>query len=161
MPTKLPSTLGARPGKMNMTSLPKVDISRRFPERKPSPTPTSRSREPTPQAMPNMVRNERSLCAQRARPISPKVSSKVRIRGLSDYSRHRGRRVSRTLTKKRVRRGKVGVERVRICATRIQSCIHPRSSATSLGRAPRKYPQGYLRAVARAAVTCDYIVEAI
>src|SRR5690348_10406860 len=82
--------LGARPGKINITSSPRVDISRRLPERKPSPTPTSRSREPTPQAMPNMVRNERSLWAQRARKISPSVSDRVRMRRLSAYSRHQG-----------------------------------------------------------------------
>src|SRR6202165_381614 len=75
----LPFTAGARPGKINMMSLPNSDNSRLLPERKPSPTPTSSSRDPTPQAIPNMVRNERSLCAQRLRKICAKMSRTVRI----------------------------------------------------------------------------------
>jgi len=35
------------------------------------------------------------------------------------------------------------------------------SSATDLGQARWEHPRGYLRAIARTAVTCDYIVEAI
>ena len=35
--------------------------------------------EPTPQAIPNIVRNERSLCAQRLRKICAKMSKTVRI----------------------------------------------------------------------------------
>src|ERR1700733_1642983 len=35
----------------------------------------SKSIEPTPQAMPNMVRKARSLCAQMARKTSPKMSA--------------------------------------------------------------------------------------
>src|SRR3984957_20846963 len=81
----LPFTAGARPGKINMMSRPNSAISRLLPERKPSPTPTSNSNEPTPQAMPNMVRNERSLWAQRLRKICAKMSKTVRITGLSDY----------------------------------------------------------------------------
>src|SRR5271163_2844297 len=81
----LPATAGARPGKMNMMSRPNSAISRLLPERKPSPTPTSSSNDPTPQAMPNIVRNERSLCAQRLRKICAKMSKTVRILGRSDY----------------------------------------------------------------------------
>jgi hypothetical protein len=33
--------------------------------------------EPTPQAMPNMVRNERSLCAQRVPKICAKTSNTI------------------------------------------------------------------------------------
>src|SRR5208282_4377349 len=75
----LPCTTGARPGKMNMMSLPYCAISRWLPERKPSPRPTSSSKEPTPQAMPNIVRNERNLCAQRVRKICAKMSRSIRI----------------------------------------------------------------------------------
>src|SRR5579863_5070995 len=77
----LPWTAGARPGKINMMSLPNSANSRLLPERKPSPTPTSSSNDPTPQAIPNMVRNERSLCAQRLRKICAKMSETVRIIG--------------------------------------------------------------------------------
>src|SRR5258708_1309133 len=78
----LPFTAGARPGKINMMSLPNSANSRLLPERKPSPTPTSSSNDPTPQAMPNMVRNERSLCPQRLRRICAKMSETVRITGI-------------------------------------------------------------------------------
>src|SRR5258706_16019896 len=64
---------------MNMMSLQYCANSRLFPERKPSPRPTSRSKDPTPQAMPNMVRNERSLCAQRVRKIWAKMSNSIRM----------------------------------------------------------------------------------
>src|SRR5579863_463506 len=74
-----PFTAGARPGKMNMMSLPNSAISRLLPERKPSPTPTKSSNDPTPQAMPNMVRNERNLCAHRLRKICTKMPKIVRI----------------------------------------------------------------------------------
>src|SRR5258705_12698579 len=74
-----PETAGARPGKRNMMSLPNSDSSRLLPERKPSPTPTSSNNDPTPQAIPNMVRNERSLCAQRLRKICVKISESVLI----------------------------------------------------------------------------------
>src|ERR1700676_2350868 len=53
---------------------PYSERPRWLPVLKPSPSPTSRSREPTPQAMPNMVRNERSLCAQRVAKICAKMS---------------------------------------------------------------------------------------
>src|SRR5438105_2738306 len=72
-------TAGARPGKINMMSLPNSANSRLLPDRKPSPTPTSSSKDPTPQAMPNMVRNERSLCAHRLRKIWVKMSETVRM----------------------------------------------------------------------------------
>src|SRR5215472_4939902 len=74
-----PWITGARPGKTNMMSRPNSASSRLLPERKPSPTPTKRSRDPTPQAMPNMVRKERSLCAQRLRKIWAKMSDTDRI----------------------------------------------------------------------------------
>src|SRR5438067_4904153 len=74
-----PFTAGARPGKINMMSLPNSANSRLLPERKPSPTPTSSSKDPTPQAMPNMVRNDRSLCAHRLRKICANMSKTVRI----------------------------------------------------------------------------------
>ena len=44
--------------------LPKVSSSLRLPLPKPSPTPISSSSDPTPQAIPNMVRKERGLCAR-------------------------------------------------------------------------------------------------
>src|SRR5258708_36239211 len=59
--------------------LPKVSSWRRLPLRKPSPTPARRSSDPTPQAMPNMVRNERSLCAHSVRRVWLKMSSSMRI----------------------------------------------------------------------------------
>jgi len=59
-------------------------MPRWLPERKPSPNPTSRSNEPTPQAIPNMVRNERSLCAQSVRRIWSTISRKVRKGGPVD-----------------------------------------------------------------------------
>src|SRR5437660_9564592 len=53
---------------------PYSERPRWLPDLKPSPRPISRSREPTPQAMPNMVRNERSLCAQKVAKICAKMS---------------------------------------------------------------------------------------
>src|ERR1700719_1757484 len=64
---------------MNMMSLPYWASSRLLPERKPSPKPTSKSKDPTPHAMPNMVRNERNLCAQRVRKIWAKMSTTMRM----------------------------------------------------------------------------------
>ena len=49
------------------TSLPKVANCRCWPLRKPSPSPTSTSNDPTPHAIPNMVRKLRSLFAAMAR----------------------------------------------------------------------------------------------
>ncbi len=65
---------------MNITFSPSSSNCLRLPERKPSPRPTSNSREPTPQAMPNMVRNERSLCAHSVRRVWPKMS-KINLTG--------------------------------------------------------------------------------
>src|SRR4051794_20157201 len=48
---------------MNMMFCPRVASCFSCPLRKPSPKPTSSRSEPTPQAIPNMVRKERSLCA--------------------------------------------------------------------------------------------------
>src|SRR5215467_6856776 len=79
MELKLPSTAGARPPKKKMMFLPKVSSCLRLPLRKPSPTPTSNNSEPTPQAIPNMVRNERSLCAQSVRSVWLKVSNSMRM----------------------------------------------------------------------------------
>src|SRR5438445_11466088 len=59
---------------MNITFSPMESNCLRLPDRKPSPRPTSSSREPTPHAIPNMVRNERNLCAQRARKVCPIIS---------------------------------------------------------------------------------------
>src|SRR6267378_2869799 len=80
MEVKLPSTAGARPPKKKMMFLPKVSSWRRLPLRKPSPTPASSNNDPTPQAMPNMVRKERNLCAHRVRKVWPKMSRNMRIR---------------------------------------------------------------------------------
>src|SRR6266853_1608391 len=68
-----------RPGNMNMMFCPSMASCFSWPLRNPSPTPTSSSSDPTPQAIPNMVRKERSLCAQRLRKICPKMSKIVRI----------------------------------------------------------------------------------
>ncbi len=57
-----------------MMSSPKELSSLRLPERKPSPNPTRSSNDPTPQAIPNMVRKERNLCAQRVRSICRRIS---------------------------------------------------------------------------------------
>src|ERR1700760_4975510 len=63
------------PPHIMMTLLPSEAIWRRWPERKPSPKPISSNMEPTPHAMPNMVRKARSLCDQMARKTSPKMSA--------------------------------------------------------------------------------------
>ncbi len=63
MLVKLPFMAGAFPPQMNMTSSPNSLNAFRLPERNPSPRPTSSNSDPTPHAIPNMVRNERSLCA--------------------------------------------------------------------------------------------------
>src|ERR1039458_10523946 len=75
----LPATAGARPGKINMMFSPYSARPRLFPERNPSPRPTSSISDPTPHATPNIVRNERSLCAQSVRKICAKMSSIIRI----------------------------------------------------------------------------------
>src|SRR5271157_4535678 len=73
----LPAIAGARPGKINMMSSPRAFSSLRLPDRKPSPRPTRSRREPTPQAMPNIVRNERSLFAHRVRNICRRISKNI------------------------------------------------------------------------------------
>src|ERR1039458_3991172 len=74
-----------------MILLPKVSSWRRLPLRNPSPTPARSKSDPTPQAMPNMVRNERSLCAHRVRKVWPKISRSVRT-GWLGPGRDRSRR---------------------------------------------------------------------
>src|ERR1051326_5815613 len=64
-----------------MMSVPMFDRFFACPDRKPSPRPTSSSREPTPQAMPNIVRNERSLCAHKLRNICRRISKKIILQG--------------------------------------------------------------------------------
>src|SRR5581483_887033 len=78
----LADTAGARPGQMNMMSLPISSMSRLLPERKPSPTPTKRSRDPTPHAMPNMVRNVRRRCVHSVRSVCARISKNICIPGL-------------------------------------------------------------------------------
>src|SRR5271166_4749257 len=68
-----------RPGNMNIMFCPRFASCFSWPLRKPSPRPTSNSNEPTPQAMPNMVRNERSLCAQSVDSDCRTMSSSMRI----------------------------------------------------------------------------------
>src|SRR5580658_3679115 len=60
--------------KVITTSLPILARLRRCPERNPAPGPTRTSSEPTPHAMPNMVRKVRSLLAIMARKTWPRVS---------------------------------------------------------------------------------------
>ena len=78
--------MGARLPKMNITFSPSVASCSLLPLRKPSPTPTRSNSDPTPHAMPNMVRKERSLCAHRVRMVCPKMSKTKRISSLSSYS---------------------------------------------------------------------------
>ena len=66
--------------KVITTSFPILARLRRCPDLNPSPSPTSTSSEPTPQAIPNMVRNVRSLFAIMARKTSPRMSPKFCIR---------------------------------------------------------------------------------
>src|SRR6185369_132047 len=87
MLVKLPSTAGARPDHTNMTFSPSESNCFLLPDRNPSPTPTSSSKEPTPQAMPNMVRNERSLCAQSVRRVWPKISNSTRMEEFHDTAK--------------------------------------------------------------------------
>src|SRR5579872_6366363 len=63
-----------------MKSSPKFARFFLVPARKPSPSPTRSNSEPTPQAMPNMVRKERSLCAHIASRTWPKLSTTPRYR---------------------------------------------------------------------------------
>src|SRR5437763_7776630 len=57
-----------------MKSSPKLARFLAVPARKPSPKPTSSSSDPTPHAIPNIVRKERSLCVHLARTTSPRLS---------------------------------------------------------------------------------------
>jgi len=70
---------GARPDQMNMTFSPNSSNCFLLPERKPSPSPTSNRSEPTPQAIPNMVRNDRSLWAHNVLRVWAKESNRKRI----------------------------------------------------------------------------------
>src|SRR4030088_2469621 len=62
-----------------MMFLPKVSSCLRLPWRTPPPPPASSSSDPIPQAIPNIVRKDRSLCAHRVRKVCAKVSSSMRI----------------------------------------------------------------------------------
>src|SRR5579864_1675661 len=72
-----------------MKSSPKLARFFAVPARKPSPSPTSSSSDPTPQAIPNMVRKERSLCVHMARNTSPRLSKNrliIEVRTLDHQS---------------------------------------------------------------------------
>src|ERR1700761_3713022 len=75
MPVCWLGTAGILPPHIMITLLPRDAIWRRFPERKPSPKPINSNIDPTPQAMPNMVKKARSLLDQIARNTSPKMSA--------------------------------------------------------------------------------------
>src|SRR3981189_1827428 len=79
MELKLPSTAGIRPPKKKIIFFPKVSSCLRLPLRKPSPTPASSNSEPTPHAIPNIVRKDRNLCAHRVLRVCAKVSRSIRI----------------------------------------------------------------------------------
>src|SRR5215469_12333176 len=64
---------------MKMMSWPMVAMFFCWPERNPSPSPTSISSDPTPQAMPNMVKKDRSLCAHKVRITWAKMSKAILI----------------------------------------------------------------------------------
>src|SRR4029077_8189422 len=72
---------------MNITFSPRESNCFLFPERNPSPKPTSKSKDPTPHAMPNIVRNERNLCAQSVLRVWPKISKRMRIDLLNNTGR--------------------------------------------------------------------------
>src|SRR5690349_23728293 len=72
---------------MKRTFSPIVLNCLRFPDRNPSPRPTRSRSEPTPQAMPNIVRKERSLCAQSVRSVWPKISNKTRMDFFPSYGK--------------------------------------------------------------------------
>src|ERR1700727_1291731 len=57
----------------------------RWPDLNPSPTPTRNSSDPTPQAMPNIVKNERSLCAHNMLSTCPIVSNAILIESLTTF----------------------------------------------------------------------------
>src|SRR5579885_609836 len=87
----LPAIVGARPGYRNMMFSPYSDSPRLLPDRKPSPKPTNSNNDPTPQAMPNMVRNERSLWAHSVRKICPRMSRIVRMTAFNREHQYRTR----------------------------------------------------------------------
>src|SRR5256885_13654275 len=72
-----------------MKSSPKLARFLAVPARKPSPKPTSSSSDPTPHAIPNIVRKERSLCVHMARNTSPRLSNNrliIELRTLDQQS---------------------------------------------------------------------------
>src|ERR1700726_3646866 len=70
-----------------MKSSPKLARFLAVPARKLSPNPTSSSSDPTPQAIPNMVRKERSLCVHMARNTSPKLVTNLLITEATNIGR--------------------------------------------------------------------------
>src|SRR6266446_3021774 len=112
MPVKLPPTAGARPDQMNITFSPSSSNCLRLPERKPSPKPTRSSKEPTPQAMPNMVRKDRSLCAHSVRRVWLEISKSRRI---SSYNNTRGRKAQFQRTTQLCLVEVPSEERVKVC----------------------------------------------
>src|SRR5580658_6836682 len=84
--------MGARLDQMNITFSPRVSNCFLFPERNPSPNPTSSRSENTPQAIPNMVRNDRSLCPHRVRRVCPNMSKMSRMLPYYAVCRFKARR---------------------------------------------------------------------
>ncbi len=71
-----PACMLVRPAKKIMMSLPKLSATFFCPTRRPSPAATISMIETMPHAIPNMVRNVRSLCAQSVRNVSASRSRK-------------------------------------------------------------------------------------
>src|SRR5882762_2219102 len=67
---------------MNMMSCPRLANCLACPLRNPSPSPTNNNSEPTPHAIPNMVRNDRSLCAHKVARDWRMMSSNILIQGV-------------------------------------------------------------------------------
>jgi hypothetical protein len=63
-----------------MMSSPRDRMRRVWPLRKPSPSPTSSNSDPTPQAIPNIVKNERILCAHKVDSDWRTISSNMRMK---------------------------------------------------------------------------------
>ena len=76
-PARPPACMLVRPSKKIIKSLPKVSCCLCWPTRKPSPAATIRVMEMMPQAIPNMVRKVRSLCAHKVRRVSRRRSVKT------------------------------------------------------------------------------------
>ena len=74
-----PACMLVRPEKKIMMSLPKLSELRLSPTRRPSDAATISVIEMIPQVMPNMVRNVRSLCAQRVWIVSRKRSLRFMV----------------------------------------------------------------------------------